>query len=353
MIEPPIRLRRAIHMNDALLVKRIIEAHEDLLENPDYEDRSNSSLHLAAELGHKDIVEVLLDAGHDREEISQNTNWDTPLMLAADKCHVEVGEILLNRCSRSILWKNKKGLDALSIAASRPDSHLLIAPLLKHPTYPASVSHRDNQGNTPLHHASAAGALKAIRILMEAGADSNAKNNAFWPPLSYSQTVQAEVYFKGIIADFGPGRSSSGAPSIASSNAPSLPPVPNMGSLSGLNGRETPNQSTSTLSRTVTNDADSILTGVSSGSGTFMGRERGDSRESNTSRGEGMSRTEQLKRKGGGVRLVTEDGDRPSTAGETARESSPAANRRAGTLTTGRPQWTGFEGGRMRASSGD
>ncbi|KAF4554637.1 Ankyrin repeat-containing protein 1 [Elsinoe fawcettii] len=340
-------------MKDALLVKRIIEAHPDLLENPDYEDRSNSNLHLAAELGHRDIAVVLLEAGHDYHEISQNTNWDTPLMLAAEKSHVEVGELLIARCARSLTWKNKRGLDALSIAASRPNSHPLITSLLAHSTHPASVSHRDNQGNTPLHHASAAGALKALRILLEAGADPSAKNNAYWTPLAYSQTVQAEVYFKQLIAEFNPGRTASIAPSIAPTIAPSLPPVPNIGSLSNLSGRETPHQSTSSLSRTVTNDADAILTGTTTSHGSFMGRERGDSRESNTSRGEGMSRAELLKKKGGGVRLVTEDGDRPSTAGETGREWSPAAIRRAATPTAGRPQWTGFDGGRMRASSGD
>ncbi|PNS21698.1 hypothetical protein CAC42_1552 [Sphaceloma murrayae] len=348
MIEPSQRLRRAIYMKDALLVKRIIQSHPGLLKNPDYNDRSNSSLHLAAELGLADIVEVLLDAGHDDDEISQNTGWNTPLMLAMEKGHVNVGELLVKRCARSIQWTNKRGMDALSIAASVPSSAPLLPVLLSHPEYPASVSHRDKKGNTPLHHASAAGSLKALRLLLEAGAHPGAKNNDDWTPLAFSQTVQAEVYFKQLIAEFGGTRSAS----VASSLAPSLPPI------SGLDrstAKDTVPQSASNLSRSVTNDSDSVITGTPPTGGSFIGRDRGDSRESNTSRGEGMSRTEQLKRKAGGVRLVTEEGDRdrPSTAGESAREWSPVAIRRAGTPTTGRPPWNGLEGSRTRASSGD
>ncbi|TKX21726.1 ankyrin repeat-containing protein 21 [Elsinoe australis] len=337
-------------MKDVLLVKRIIQANQGLLRNPDYEDRSNTSLHLAAELGLTDIVELLLDAGHEANEISRNTNWETPLMLAAEKSHIEVGELLVSRCGRSIPWVNKKGMDALSISASRASSAALIPLLLSHPEYPATVSHRDGKGNTPLHHASAAGSLKALRLLLEAGADPSAKNTDHWTPIAYSQTVQAEVYFKQLIAEFGGGRQGSTAGSVA----PILPPV---SGLERLSSRDSATQSTSSLSKTVTNDADLILTATTSGGGggggTFIGRERGDSRESNASRGEAMSRTEMLKRKGGGVRLVTEDSERPSTAGETAREWSPVATRRAGTPTTGRPQWSGYEGGRMRASSGE
>lgn len=114
MIEPSVRLRRAIHLKDALLVKRIVQTNPQLLKNPDYEHKSNSSLHLAAELGLVDIVQVLLDAGHDNHEISQNTEWATPLMLAAESGSVEVGKLLISRCARSIPWTDRRGMDAVS-----------------------------------------------------------------------------------------------------------------------------------------------------------------------------------------------------------------------------------------------
>lgn len=80
-------------------------------------------------------------------------------------------------------------------------STALIPLLLSQPDYPASAHARDNHGDTPLHHASAAGSLKALRILLSAGADPMAKNAYDWSPLAYSQNVVAEVHFKNLVAE--------------------------------------------------------------------------------------------------------------------------------------------------------
>ncbi|KAK3724372.1 Target of rapamycin complex 2 subunit avo2 [Vermiconidia calcicola] len=198
MIPPSTRLRRAIHLNDALLVQRIIRNSPHLLRNPDFDDKSNTSLHLAASHGFTLIVEHLIHAGHEDGEISRNTDHDTPLMLAARNGHVEVGRLLVQEFPRSTAFKNKLGLDALCLAAQNPGSTSLIPILLNDP---ASPHVRDNDGNTPLHHASASGSLKALRILLAAGANPLAKNTHDWTPLAYSQTVAAEVYFKNLVAE--------------------------------------------------------------------------------------------------------------------------------------------------------
>lgn len=52
----PIRLRRAIHLNDLILVRRIVKHSPDKLQNPDLEDNGNTSLHLAAKLGLLEIA---------------------------------------------------------------------------------------------------------------------------------------------------------------------------------------------------------------------------------------------------------------------------------------------------------
>lgn len=56
MIDAPKRLRRAILLSDALLVKRIIRSNPGILQNPDFNDKSNTSLHLAAQTGSVEIV---------------------------------------------------------------------------------------------------------------------------------------------------------------------------------------------------------------------------------------------------------------------------------------------------------
>ena len=188
-----------------MLVARLIRNHPEILRNPDFDDKSNTSLHLAAFLGHTAIAELLINAGHDKEEISRNAEHDTPLMVAARNGHVEVGKLLIQQFPVSIRYVNGLGLDVLSLASQTPASTGLI-PMLLNPgpeaeEHAASVHLRDQEGNTALHHASASGSLKALRILLAAGANPLAKNNHDWTPLAYSQTVAAEVYFKNLVAE--------------------------------------------------------------------------------------------------------------------------------------------------------
>ncbi|KAA6411700.1 MAG: Zinc finger Zim17-type [Lasallia pustulata] len=76
MIDVRIRLRRATHLNDLVLVKRIIKNNPQSLQNPDFADKGNTSLHLAAQLGFLDLVEYLIAAGHEDNGISRNADWD-------------------------------------------------------------------------------------------------------------------------------------------------------------------------------------------------------------------------------------------------------------------------------------
>ncbi|KAK5115553.1 hypothetical protein LTR62_001212 [Meristemomyces frigidus] len=202
MIDASTRLRRAILLNDILLVKRIIRNSPRLLQNPDFESKSSTSLHLAAANDLLEIARFLIEAGHEDVEISRNTDDETPLMLAANQGKVKVGELLIGSFPRCIPYVNKTGLDALALASQHPASTSLIPALLHHASHPASPHSRDQDGNTPLHHASASGSLKALRILLAAGANPLAKNNYDWTPLAYSQTVAAEVYFKNLVAEF-------------------------------------------------------------------------------------------------------------------------------------------------------
>ncbi|KAF2763921.1 ankyrin [Teratosphaeria nubilosa] len=199
MIDPSIRLRRAIQLGDVLLVQRIVRSNPKLLQNPDFTNKCNTSLHLAASLGSLTICTYLVDAGHEDVEISRNMDNDTPLHLAAKDGHVEVGQYLAETFPRGIGWVNKLGIDVLGIASSVPAATALLPVLLQNG---ASVDVRDINGDTPLHHASASGSLKALRILLSAGANPLANNNYDWTPLAYSQTVAAEVYFKNLVAEF-------------------------------------------------------------------------------------------------------------------------------------------------------
>src|ERR1051325_9640550 len=60
----------------------------------------------------------------------------------------------------------------------------------------------DAQGNTALHHASAAGELKALRMLLSYGANPLATNAYSWTPVHYTATPAVEAYFKTLIIEF-------------------------------------------------------------------------------------------------------------------------------------------------------
>lgn len=202
MINESIRLRRAILRGDVALVRRIISISPRLLRNPDFEDKANTSLHLAARLGYVSIVALLVEAGHEKDDLSWNTDHETPLMLAAQNAKVDVAEYLIQAFPHCIKYVNKDGLDVLAMSCQNTASTSLVPILLSKGDASILPHIKDYEGNTPLHHASASGSLKALRILLAAGADPLAKNNHDWTPLAYSQTVAAEVYFKNLVGEF-------------------------------------------------------------------------------------------------------------------------------------------------------
>lgn len=69
------------------------------------------------------------------------------------------------------------------------------------PTTLVLLQASDLDGNTALHYAFAYGQLKCIRALLEAGADPGRRNARSWTPVSYSLSVHAEAYFKGLVGE--------------------------------------------------------------------------------------------------------------------------------------------------------
>jgi hypothetical protein len=121
-------------------------------------------------------------------------------MLAAESQRIEVGKLLIAHFPRCVPWTNKAGMDALMIS-SRSGALPLLPLLLTSSPSPALPTAHDNDGNTALHHASAAGELKALRLLLQYGASPLAQNNYSWTPIAYSSTIAAEVYFKQLVAE--------------------------------------------------------------------------------------------------------------------------------------------------------
>lgn len=60
----------------------------------------------------------LIDAGHEDDGFSRNTDHDTPLMLAAACGQVDVGIMLIARFPQCVPYININGMDTVSSALS-------------------------------------------------------------------------------------------------------------------------------------------------------------------------------------------------------------------------------------------
>lgn len=199
---------------------RILKSHSNLIHNPDTtrptahtpSGLSNTSLHLAASIGCLPICQLLLDLGHegqqDAPQISLNENYETPLHLAAQKGHTDIVQLLCERCPTSISRRDIRGMNAL-MCASMGGHDTVVQLLLTFALGGLEGSEEtrnvldavDHDGNTALHYATMYGHLLVLRTLLAAGADWEKRNIWSWQPISYSATVQAEVYFKGLVSE--------------------------------------------------------------------------------------------------------------------------------------------------------
>lgn len=149
--------------------------------------------------------------------LTYNIDDQTPLHCAAARSHAKIAELLCKYFPQSIEKHDREGRTALHLASQAQvtsvkttnpafanssrnleDTSTLQVLLTHH----ADVRAVDKVGSTCLHYATAWGNLKAVRVLVQAGADPLARNNDGWMPQYYSVTVQAEVYFRNLVAEW-------------------------------------------------------------------------------------------------------------------------------------------------------
>ncbi|KAI5287167.1 hypothetical protein KEM52_001716 [Ascosphaera acerosa] len=215
------RLRSAIIANDLLLVKRILRNNPSYLQNPDFEDNGNTSLHLAAIMGHLDIIRLLVESGHESSgahdaiggevprldagmsagrdaqastlsssppfsnpppsyEVSLNESLATPLHLAAAHSHPACVQYLCEQFSRTIDRRDDEGMTPLMHAVRNanpcvhvPQSTILVPPrTLPTPQYTYAASNQYHQPQSRKHAGSGASniSIQAIANVANAAA---------------------------------------------------------------------------------------------------------------------------------------------------------------------------------------
>lgn len=135
-------------------------------------------LHLAACLGHTDMVELLLDSGADPNMYDRLEG--TPLIIAAATKNVDVMKLLLSR-SANASCQDSNGCTALHYVA-RSDNPEMIADLINRG---ASIQ-RNVWHATPLHDAAGMGHVKVIETLLRFGAQIEATDKFGYTPLMHA-----------------------------------------------------------------------------------------------------------------------------------------------------------------------
>lgn len=114
-------------MRSTVLVKRIIgcsPTFPNIVRNADPDEKGETSLHLAAQLGLHEVAEYLIEHGHEDDGISRLHDGTTPLMLAAQAGEDEykdphlqgrlmVGRMLIEKFPENTGIKDADGMDAV------------------------------------------------------------------------------------------------------------------------------------------------------------------------------------------------------------------------------------------------
>ena len=178
---------RACELGDEEILSILLDAGYDV--NPDLEQHleprthtNESPLHKAVEMGHEDCVAILLDAGANVD--ATNIEAETPLHYA---CWTGGAQIVARLLEAGASIHHDSGMEH--------DSGIiydeLVGSAVGHPIHVAAAKSRECVqllldagattdvrgvyfGQTPLHHAAAAGQLESLLLLLASGAEVDA-----------------------------------------------------------------------------------------------------------------------------------------------------------------------------------
>eukprot|EP00438_Fugacium_kawagutii_P006367 Skav236620 [mRNA] locus=scaffold4458:9210:10580:+ [translate_table: standard] len=187
----------ASRRNDSVALEQLLKCPSD----PNLTDPWGwAPLHHAARQGHAQAVQLLLEAGAEKD--SRAEDQTTAMWMAADKGHFEVVRLLIEAGADCNKGSTDTGTTPLCEAAER--GNLEVVRLL------IEAGTDCNQGRTtPLYIAAKKGHLEVVRLLLEAGADCN-QGTDDTTPINSTRRLEVAVLLLQVGADRNQARTDDG-----------------------------------------------------------------------------------------------------------------------------------------------
>jgi len=139
-----------------------------------FDDTGMCPVHWAALRGHRECVNMLLDAGADVDVL--NSGLNSPLLLAGSRGNDDVLRLLIDR-NADVNIRNLKDRDALFMSVLYAHSAKKLPSVLNTLNFQGvDLDQLDSTGAAPLHECAARNLPRPVQLLVDAGAAVNTKH---------------------------------------------------------------------------------------------------------------------------------------------------------------------------------
>ncbi|KAK8900293.1 hypothetical protein M9Y10_002616 [Tritrichomonas musculus] len=147
---------------------------------------NQTALHIAAKMGNKAMVDILINHGAKLKKVDNND--EIPLFIAIRSSNSEVIDILLR--GFDITTTNRKRQSALHLACMNGSTEIARKLIDSR----VDINGRDIKGNSPMHYATMCDCAEIVNVLLNHKADPTIRNAKGKSPFFYASVEIAKIF---------------------------------------------------------------------------------------------------------------------------------------------------------------